>query len=138
MKAVGDRLAMAVTELEVALARGDVSKALLAALEDVEAAAREHALELDPVRGKVVDVDRPLIPSPGLARHVGGLRQELGEVVAEAATLRNRLAAAVVAPGEVDRLCQRARRLTDALEHFRQEEARLIQESVNTDIGAGD
>jgi hypothetical protein len=126
-----------VAELQRALDGGDDSS-LDRALRDVEEAAREHGLALDPVSGKVVDVDRPLIPSPGLARHAAWLRQDLGELVGEAAVLRSRLATAAATPAERERLRQQARALLDALERFGEEEVRLIQESVNTDIGAGD
>jgi hypothetical protein len=131
-------LAAAVTELEQALDDGapDPSQRLEGALAGLEQAAREHALLLDPVHGKLIDVDRPLIPSPGLARHECGLRQELGEVVADAAALRERLAEA--AGPDLGRLRERARQLAEALDHFNEQEARLIQDSVITDIGAGD
>jgi hypothetical protein len=136
-------LADAVSELERALADNgpDRDRLLADALANLEEAARAHALEMDPHHGQLVDVDRPLLPSPGVTRQVSGLRQELGELVADAAILRDRLTGAGggANPAEdYSSMRDRARKLAEDLERFNEQEARLIQDSVTTDLGAGD
>jgi len=130
------------------------------ALAEVEEAARRHAETLLPADGSLVQIDRPLLPSPGVDRRAEALKQELESLRAEAGTLRQRadslesppnpqqdpttLAGALPVAPELGAVpdfsvfCARARQLLHALQHYEEEEADLILKSVNTDIGAGD
>jgi hypothetical protein len=66
---------------------------------------------------------------------VGELRRELDAVLDEISGLRDRLSSGAAA---FDPFRQRARRLAETLERYDEEEARVIQETVNTDIGSPD
>jgi hypothetical protein len=83
-----------------------------------------------------------LIPSPGLDRRLGRLRQELGTLVEEAGAIREAMRQEVekprVAAASLRRFHRRAARLLLGLEQYELEEGRLLLDSVNTDIGAGD
>jgi len=125
------------------------------ALAAVEGALRQHADEVGHVNEDVLDLDRPLLPSPGADRRHGELRDELANLLWETRTLRKELQnhprSPVLAP---DAVCnqgaapavatpvqsQRGRfiALADALEHYTRDETDFVQETVTTDIGAGD
>jgi hypothetical protein len=72
-----------------------------------------------------------------VTRQVDQLHRELDELHREASALRGRVAGSGPAP-DVGPLCARARRLLDCLGKYNEEEARVILDSINTDIGAGD
>lgn len=132
------------TPLEQALARtGDTPPLWVArmdrALEGVEKAADSRGPLKVGRLGEVSD----LIPSPGLDRRLGRLRQALGGLAEEASALRTEMRREAerspwMGPRSLRRFHRRAAALLLGLEEYEQEEARLIFESVNTDIGAGD
>jgi hypothetical protein len=158
-------LAKAVKELRAALddyapgrekARGQRLEQTLAAMEE---GARQHRACLKDSEGRVVDVDTSLNPSPGVSRRVEELWQELDNLLQEIRSLREKaenvhpstakedvatvagsLPVAPEAADGVDFAVFRARveRLVEGFEHFDEEEARLIQESITMDLGAGD
>ena len=128
------------------------------ALDAVELAVRQHRATLSDAEGRVVDVNTSLNPSPGVARRADGLRQELDNLLNQAAKLRGKLktihpAAATdpstaagalpVAPEVGDAtdfsvFCERAEQLLEGLGRYDEEEAELIEDSVTMDLGAGD
>lgn len=130
------------------------------ALADIEQAVQVHASALQPADGRIVKVDRPRLPSPGVDRRAAALRQELDELLRETTELRAKvkgvaaafgvnvnpsgLAGALPVAPEAGALPdfgvfrQRVKHLADGLERYEEEEAHLILDSVNTDIGAGD
>jgi hypothetical protein len=89
----------------------------------------------------VADLDRPLIPSPGVDRHTADLRRELEELLKETASLRARVRGAAPGDGHAVDLTSfrdRVARLVEALGRYEEKEVALIQQAVCTDIGAGD
>jgi hypothetical protein len=137
MTAERDNLVEAVRGLEQVLADGgDLSRRLGHALAAVEQAVRRHQQALEADGPRVVDIESPRIPSPVVTREVGKLHGELEDLLGEARALHDRLSGGP-APDPV-KLRERARRLLEALAHYDEEEARVIQETVNTDIGAPD
>jgi hypothetical protein len=141
-----DDLVAATDELEQAL---DASKGgresgqdrrIGAALARVERAIREHAQTLEADGGGVVDIESPRVPSPAVDRQVDGLRSELDDLRREAGALRSRLTGGEAGERipELSPFRQRVRRLVDSLCRYEEEEARVILESINTDVGAGD
>jgi hypothetical protein len=129
------------------------------ALDAVEHAVRQHRASLSDAEGRIVDVNTSLNPSPGVARRADGLRQELDNLLNQAAKLRGKLktihpdAAATdpstaagalsVAPEVGDAtdfsvFCERAKQLLEGLGRYDEQEAELIEDSVTMDLGAGD
>jgi hypothetical protein len=143
MRATRDNILAAVKELERTLDEGDTgrdadrARRLASALDAVEEAVRRHAEELDASGGNLIDVEGPRIPSPTLTREVGELRQELDALLDEVSALRDRLAAGG-AGTDFGPFRHRARRLAASLEHYDEEEARVILDTINTDIGSPD
>jgi hypothetical protein len=156
--ATQDPLQRAADELERAVTGEDLTRVELA-LDAAERALMQRRPDLRPEDGRVVDVDRPRLPSPGLDRAVTGLRKDVGELLEETRALRYHvrevsgaaplgdpaaLAGALpVAPeagAAVDRadFRLRGRDLAAALRHFVEDEANVVLDAVNTDIGAGD
>lgn len=160
MKVLKDPLVVAVHRLESMLMSdvdqnpekgGRIDKALA----NVEQAIRQHAAMSGPVDEPSVDMDRPLLPSPGLDRRKAGLRNELGGLLRETRRLRNRLLATSPAPilapeavcndgteldrgGDFKMFFNRVHQLADDLETFGKDEVHFVQDSITTDIGAGD
>ncbi|HEY7426792.1 MAG TPA: hypothetical protein VH682_21325 [Gemmataceae bacterium] len=158
-------LAKAVMELRDALdqyapgrekAGGQRLEKALAAMEE---GARRHRACLKDSEGRVVDVDTSLNPSPGVARRAEELWQELDNLLQEIRSLRAKAESVhpsttkgdvatvagslPVAPEAADGVDfgvfrGRVERLVEGFEHFNEEEARLMQESVTMDLGAGD
>jgi len=91
-----DRLERALDGDAVGPGRADTVGQALAGLEQ---AVRRHAEALEAPGGKLIDIDRPMLPSPTLARHTAELRQELAGLLEEAGALRTRLQGAAVPPG---------------------------------------
>jgi hypothetical protein len=146
MTAQRDNLVAAVAQLEKALAGPDAGpdagpeasrQRLDAALAALVQAVDEHGRALDAGEGRVVDVESPRLPSPTVDRQVGQLHRELQELRGEAAAVRDRLAAGAATP-DFGPLRGRVRRLLECLQRYNQDEARVILDSVTTDIGAGD
>ncbi len=142
MKVMRDNILAAVGDLERTLDEAEVGpdrqQRLEHALAAVEQAVRRHAESLDASGGNLVDIDSPRIPSPTVTREVGGLRQELEGLLDEVSALREKLSASGASAPDFGPYRQRARHLAAALERYDEEEARVIQEAVNTDVGAGE
>jgi hypothetical protein len=153
-----DQLEQVVNECTVA-GIGD-SGGLARALAQVEDTVRRHAVTLAPADGDLVDVESPRLPSPVMSRRTDNLREELHDLLHEARALRDgvqknavpsemaqhpetpagALAAAPEAGAAPDfaLFCRRARELVEHLERYENQEAAVILDAVDTDIGAGD
>jgi uncharacterized membrane protein YccC len=158
-------LANAVKELKRVLAEDaagrekDWTGRMGQALSALEQSVRQHRAKLEDAEGRVVEVERSLNPSPTVARRADQLREELDRLLQDAHALRGKLqsthpsrarmdpataaGALSVAPeaGDVADFgvfCERVEHLLDGFEHYDEEEAELIQESVTMDLGAGD
>jgi len=162
MPAKKGTLARAVGELKRLLDDGraqDWPRRMEQALAGVEEAVRRHRAGLEDDEGRVVDVDTPLNPSPGVARRADALRQELDNLMREAGRLRQKVmdlhpsargmdaasaaGALPVAPETADVadfgvFRERVEHLLDSFAHFQEEDGRLMQESITLDLGAGD
>jgi hypothetical protein len=155
-----DPLVTAADELERAVggASPDPARAERA-LDAAERALMQRRPALSPADGRVVEVDRPRLPSPGVDRAVTGLRKDVGALLEQTRALRYHgrevsgaaplgdpaaLAGALpVAPesgAAVDRadFVLRSRELATGLRQFVEAEAHVVLDAVNTDIGAGD
>jgi hypothetical protein len=138
MAAQRDNLAAAVRELGQILAGGEnLYQRLGPALAAVEEAVGQHEKVLEADGPRVVDIESPRIPSPVVTRQVGKLQAELEGLRSEVRALRQRLTGGERTP-DVGRLRERARQLLAGLGRYDEEEAQVIQETVNTDVGAGD
>src|SRR4051794_31424559 len=67
-------------------------------LGEVEQAIRQHADEHAPPGDSEPGIDRPLIPSPGLARRTAGLRRDLEGLLHETGALRTKVQRIAQAP----------------------------------------
>ncbi len=106
------------------------------ALGEVERALRHHAGDLAPEDDTLADPPgRPLIPSPGVERRAEELRRESRDLLRQTRALQAELSAG---PGEGSDLAERVRELLRALERHERDEIDLVQQSLTTDIGAGD
>jgi hypothetical protein len=126
------------------------------ALTNVHQALRLHAAATEGSDGLLLQVD---LTRPTLARQVGDLRREHNELFAQARLLEGQLQTAGEAFHSADSavsatalprasrvaevpdfgvLRRSAVQLLTSLQHHVDEEAKLILESVNTDIGVGD
>ncbi len=154
-----DDLVAAVDRLEQTLGTPGNGDALRRALGGLEDALWQHAAVLAGPDGPLPDIDRPLLPSPGVSRRTEELRQQLDNFLTELRALRTK-ARGLAAPSGTTRpdtmagalpvapemgaavdygvICARARDLIADLQQFEEEEEDLILHSVNTDIGAGD
>jgi hypothetical protein len=142
MLQVNDALLQAIERLEQAVARepsGDGrawANRMDRALGEAEQALRQEQAEANLPKGlfKAVDMTRP-----ALVRRVGQLRRALGQDVGEAVQLRNELQAATQgAPPDLDTLRQHVRDFVADLRRIKEGEIDVVQESVTTDLGAGD
>jgi len=130
-----DPLALAVDRLRDALAGtgagppGGIGRALA----QLEVAMRQHAALGGWPEDSVANLDRPLLPSPGVDRRHAELRQHLAGLLREVRSLRNEVLAL-----DGSAIRERAGQLIEEVERFNREEIDLVQESVTTDIGAGD
>jgi hypothetical protein len=159
MRGKSANLVRAVERLETIL--GDVGPdqvtRLKQALAQVEDAVWQRIVALKPVDGKIVKVDRPRLPSPGVDRRADKLCAELEHFLEEAQALRASARETGTAPQDPATLggalpvapevgavadwgvfVQRARRLVADLEEYENQEAELIYDSINTDIGSPD
>jgi len=133
-----DPLVLAVDRLKNALADigtgpPGATVTLERALAQLEVAMRQHVALADWPGDPVGDLDRPLLPSPGVDRRNAELRQDLAGLLREVRSLRNE----VTAP-DGSAIRERAGQLAEEVERFSREEIDLVQDSVTTDIGAGD
>jgi len=157
-----DPLSAPVCELQQVLAQGfpgrerDWAERVAAGLSVVEAALRQHAGLAEAPDGLFAGVD---LQRPTFVRQMNGLRLELNDLLRQVRDLRERVRQARQAfstsepHGYPDRLPVPVART--AVPHFgelraevedllcrvhqhREEETRLVLESVTTDIGAGD
>jgi hypothetical protein len=144
MSATTDSLERALAELENVLAGPGAgldarwAKGAALALAVVEQAVQQHTHGLEPPEGRVVELDRPAIPSPGLDRRLAGLQEELDGLRQEAAALRRAAQAGPTHARDLAALWRRTAALRDALARAGRQEAELVQESVTLDLGAGD
>ena len=135
---------------------GQVDQALTA----VEQGMRERANALTVPEEGLVEIDRPPLPSPTVTRRAEELRQELVGWIEEARRLREKLAGTAPASGlnpdpstlagalpvapeagalpDFGVFYRRTKNLLEGLQHYQEEEAKLILDSVTPDIGAGD
>jgi hypothetical protein len=152
-------------DLERALGNGpgrelDWARAADRALAAVEEAARLRAEALRTPDGHLIDLDRPLLPSPVVDRRTDTLERQLQQVLEQAGSLRRQVRGAAegvgmdqdpaeaagalsVAPeagavADLGVFRQHAHELAKALRQIEQEEADLVLDSVTPDIGAGD
>jgi hypothetical protein len=137
----------------------DWSRRMSQALATLEQFLRQHRATLSDAEGRVVDLDTSTNPSPGVARRADKLHQELDKLLGEAQTLREKLKAVhpsggvetpstdagalPVAPEVGDRtdfsvFCEQVEELLKELEHYNEEEVRLIEDNITLDLGAGD
>jgi hypothetical protein len=165
MTATNDPLLKPVGELEQMLATdaaarpGDWAERAERTLARIEQAVQQRLALVRSAPGRLVKVDCPRLPSPAVERGQAGLQRQLYDLLREAETLRagvrgttpaagvqaddNLAGALPVAPkagaaADFGDFLQHAAALVEAVRHYEAEEARLILESVNMDIGAGD
>lgn len=137
MTAKSDPLSTALKRLEqsaAAKAEGrdwtsDVEQALAA----TEQALRQRKQPLRPPDGKLVDVERPRLPSATVDRRAAHLRKDVDVLLRDAEELRSR-----AATGDPAAIRQRVQELAEGLQQFIDHEAKLVLQSVNTDIGGND
>jgi hypothetical protein len=130
------------------------------ALAAVEEAVRRRAEALRTPDGRLVDVDRPRLPSPAVDRRTDALERELGTFLERTRSLRGQVPGAAegigleqdpaelagalpVAPeagaaADLGVFRQHARELAEALRHFEREEADVVLDRITPNIGAGD
>jgi hypothetical protein len=161
-----DALLTAAEKLQRALAADvagqerDWADRVARALTQLADAIGQRAATWKSPEGKVVDVESPRLPSPTVARRGSELRRDLDGFLEQARTLQtdvrhvartfgggadvaNLAGALPVAPeaGAVPDFGvfrQRAEQLVEGVQRYIQQEAGLILESVNIDVGAGD
>jgi hypothetical protein len=165
MTATNDPLLKAVEELEAMLATDaagrptDWAERVDRVLVDIEQAVQQRLALVRSAPGRLVKVDRPRLPSPAVERGQADLQGLLYDLLREAETVRARVRGTIPAgvQGEPANLAgglpvapeagaavdfgvflQHAGELVEALRRYEAEEARLILESVNMDLGAGD
>jgi hypothetical protein len=142
MSAQKDLLIEATEELRQALGQEaaggqERGQRVARALAGVERALRQRAGEPLSAEEPLADSDRPLLPSPGVERRAEGLRHEAGDLLREVRALRGEVSAGRGDPA-AGPLAERLGQLVHALAHHEQGEIDLVQESITTDIGAGD
>jgi hypothetical protein len=129
------------------------------ALAGLDQAVRQRAATLVSRDGSVLKVDRPRLPSPTVDRQAADLRQELDDILGQIGTLRLEVqgagqafggaaaaartsgalpAARPAAVPDFGGLSQKGREVVEAVRRYEEDAARVVLESVNTDIGAGD
>jgi hypothetical protein len=126
-------------------------------LDNVVQALQSHKLAAEAPEGLLTKVD---LTRPTLVREVSELRREHTDVLTQAGALQSQLRSASQAfqpysapaissnhlpepkpAGEVPdfhAIRQQAEQLLTTLQHHQEQEAKLLLESVNTDIGVGD
>jgi hypothetical protein len=160
MKRIRDTFLIPIEQLEQALTadvpgrEGPWAEGAGRALEGVLHALRQHIMNAESPGGMFGEVD---LTRPTLARQVGGLRQEHTRLLEEGEGLLRDVHAAAQAFGptaepadplpppaqaqtvtDFGAIRQRGEQFLTALRQHRDQENGLVQESVTTDIGAGD
>ena len=118
------------------------------ALADVEPALRQHRAVAKPPDGLFGEVDQT---RPTLARQADDLRTEHSDLLLQLVTLHERVRQAAEAfypahaadtgsgrSTDIDVIREQTQQLVASLQENKQAEAKLIMESINTDIGVGD
>lgn len=130
------------------------------ALAAVEDTVRRRAAALRGPEGELLDVDRPMLPSPAICRRADELERELHHFLDEVRALLQQVQGAAeglgmdanpaelagaltVAPeagavADLGVFRQHARQLAEAMRRFEHEETDLILDAVTPDVGAGD
>lgn len=115
------------------------------ALFGVEQAIRGEGAVITAAADGNIDPGNGQTPSPGMDRRVDHLRDELADLLDEAASLRGQVRQVLegisqnpLAPAVFTRFRSRIDDLLNGLGTYEQEETRLILETTSTDIGAGD
>lgn len=153
---VYDPLLLAIENLDRVLANDGTAAEceLKEAVVKLEQAIRAHATKLGTATESLVDLDRPLLPSPGVARRQAELRNELCRLLLNSREIRQEMqpngssngSASQMESGGDDAMSlwrdasyrERLRQLAADLQAFEREEGSLIQESVMQDVGAGE
>jgi hypothetical protein len=118
------------------------------ALARIEVALRQHRVAAQAPDGPLAEVDQT---RPTLARQADALRSDHDDFLMQLLALREQVRRAVEAfqsgpasPASASRgvdlgaIRQQAEQLLAGLQENREAETKLVQESINTDIGAGD
>jgi len=109
------------------------------ALTTVEQAIRQQETVLDSPDDNLIDVGSDQESSAGLDRKVHHLHEDLAGFLAEVRVLRGELQQEEGRSGEDrDGLRRRAVAILGDLSRYEKDEARLILETANNDLGAGD
>ena len=154
-----DTLSQPLDRLEKALAADvpgrerDWAEAVSAALTGMEQALRQHAALAEDSDGLLAEVD---LTRPTFARQVGELYREHREFLKQSGQLRAELqnVAQAFQPGplagrspeptgsagvaDFGALREHGQHFVAALRHHKEEETKLVFESIDTDIGVGD
>ena len=103
---------------------------------EIKQAARQRDAVLNASDGKLVDVESPLLPSPGMDRLTDKLHDELADILEEVASVRSEVQgkAGTFTP-KLSAIHGRVARLLETLKHYERDETAVVQETVNTDIG---
>src|SRR5262249_21329532 len=79
---------------------------------------RQRAAALKSDEGKLVDVESPLLPSPAMDRLTDRLREELGEILDEVASLRSEIRRQGGAAPRIGAVRARLAHLLATLQHY--------------------
>jgi hypothetical protein len=105
-------------------------------LADLKQAARQRDAALDSGEGELVNLESPLVPSPGRDRRTDRLHDELDGILEEVTSVRSEVRSeAVRFTPKLGRILNRVARLLESLKHYERDETGAVQETVNTDIG---
>jgi hypothetical protein len=126
------------------------AEAVGAAIDAVEIAMRQHKASAKASDGVLAEVDET---RPTLSRQADEIRQEHGDLLKDIASLRKEVFRAAVAfgpngdPSQINpsggvldfgEIRRHAESILNQLSRTSEAETKLVQESVNTDIGVGD
>jgi len=132
MTVTSDVLGTALERLQNAAGADRVAD-IEAALAETEQILRDRKQPLRPADGKLVEVERPRLPSATVDRRAARLRKTVDDLLRETQALR-----AEAPTADPESLRRRTRELADSLQEFVDQEAKLVLQSVNTDIGGAD
>jgi hypothetical protein len=142
MNVTTDPIEFAVDSLERTLAKREVGpkQGWTAQLDHImvgiKQAARQRDATLNSGEGNLVDVDSPLLPSPGMDRLTDRLHDELASILEEVASVRSEVQSkAVSVTPKLSAIYDRVARLLETLKHYERDETAAVLEIVNRDIG---